>query len=215
MQQANDQEPIFWLSSKDKAYTGASRVVRDSDGEPVRDHDTGVVVRERVPARAPGAAERFETVVRADGHVISMVLTNAAAQVDGDTSFKKYMREKQRHFGWFRLSVCPVLLFFTGQLSQYHIRDKRLLETQPCRGQFTDARPCPHALAERDARQHKHAAGEVDRMRPYQAEADKILGEQQKMNRELVADVAHSVGASVAEAVVGAMQSKSRKKGDE
>lgn len=193
----SNQEPWLLLSSKQTNYVGTVRVARDADGKPVYDPETGTPVRERVPARAAGAAERYETVVRSDGHVISMVLTNAAAQVDGDTNFKKYQRAKQRHFGWFPITQCPVNLLNTGELNEFQIRDKSLLTAQPCRGKHTEQNPCPHAIAERDARRKAHAAGEANRMKAYQAEAEKILGRQAEMNRELVHDVAVAVATAI------------------
>jgi len=156
------REPCFWsmTPSSNPGYNLVDRerfiVVNDEQGNPIQR-------KEKFPQRghlgdyedrqaAPG--QRFATVVRHDGNVAHVPLTNAAAHLDPNTPYGQYMRQKGFFLGWFGLESCPAALIQAGQLRPSTIVDKSILTAAPCpRNSYSADNVCPHCVAETKARQ--------------------------------------------------------------
>lgn len=161
------REPCFWsmTPSSNPGYNLSDRerwiIATDEQGNQVRR-------KEKFPQRGhqgdyedrrPAQGVRFVTVVRHDGHQVNVVLTNAAAHLDPNTPYGTYVKMKGRHLGWFEPSQCPAALIAAGNLDPTTVLVDSIKTATPCaRGTYgVDAatgvnKPCPHCIAERDAR---------------------------------------------------------------
>lgn len=189
-----NREPIFW-SSTTPGYNTADRersFMRDGEEITIRfpqrghsgDYDDRTVAR----------GLRYVDVVRHDGNIAPMVLTNAAAHLDPNTSFGHYQRSKARHYGWFTPGSCPVALLATGELTPAKIFDKSILDQKPCmHGTHTDDNPCPHALAEIAARRTKKQAVELARNAAYKDPTDRMIEAGREQNQAFAQTVADAL----------------------
>ncbi len=180
------REPIFWTSTTPN-YNERDRMrVSVVDGEQVV---------ERVPQkghqgdyddRRPARGIRFFNVVRSDGHIAPLVLTNAAAHMDHTSPYGQHMTAKARFYGWFRPGACPCALLATGELGRNHIADKSIIGAQACQpGTYSEKEMCPHALAELAARRKRHEDRENAREANFRTKEDKILDGQRQQTEAL------------------------------
>lgn len=125
---------VHWLKIEGgQPYRGAFRRPKDwaDDGTLMTEFRDrrGARVMERVPAlgadgtdirnmRPIRGVKRFVDYLRDDGHIVPVVMTNAAAHVpDEDTSYQQDRRLKARHFGWIEWPHrCPCMLVANGEL---------------------------------------------------------------------------------------------------
>lgn len=141
--------PGYNLVDRERWITGADGV-RRKEKFPQRGHAGDYEDR-----RAANGV-RSILMVRADGNEAHIVLTNAAAHLDPTTPYGQYVMMKARHEGWFAVAQCPAALISTGDLREDTVLVESILKAQPCqRGTYSSAEPCPHAIAERDARRAK------------------------------------------------------------
>jgi hypothetical protein len=169
-------EAIFWTSTTPGYNT------RDREREHVV---AGKRIKERFPqhghegsydSRKRARGQRFIRVVRHDGHVVPLVLTNAAAHLDPTTPFGNYQRAKMRHLGWFPLGSCPLAMLATSQVTPEQFVNQAMLKDAPCApGSYTEAKPCPHCAAETVARQKAHAEFEVGEMAKFKDPTEKLV----------------------------------------
>lgn len=178
-----DREPIFWSTTQ--------------SGYNTKDRERDIVVagrriKERFPQRghdgdyedkklARHANQRFVRVVRHEGHITPLVLTNAAAHLDTNTDFAGYQKAKMRHFGWFALGMCPLALLAMGDLSTDHFADQSLVKQAPCAPRtYSEAEPCPHCKAETTARRALNAEIELERNASYKDSTEKLIDAQRE-----------------------------------
>jgi hypothetical protein len=162
---AFDREPIFWTSTR-PGYNNVDR-------ERVTNVN-GKRIVERVPQRGHqgdyenrrlAKGQRYITAVRHEGHVVSVVMTNGAAHMDPNTEFGLYQKAKMAHLGWYPIGGCPLAALANGNMMPGHFTDQSLLKDVPCPpSSCSEAKPCRHAIAERDARrkENSEAAKEVE-----------------------------------------------------
>lgn len=175
-------EPIFWTSTQPN-YSDKDRVRVSMVN--------GKRVQERVPQRghvgeydnydyAPGF--RSLRVVRHDGHVVDSVLTNGAAHMDTHTTYGQYIRMKHRALGWFAMSECPCALVAAQHIGANTLVHEPSRTAQPCPpGTYSAKAPCPHAVAELDARRRQQAELMSDKEANFKTKEDKIVEQQGKM----------------------------------
>ena len=204
-------EPILWAHRLhgDKASPNALKPVarrwNEDTGqvEDVIDPETGIPVREKVPARGHNGDEDVRTarmlniprwvhVLRHDGHETRVPITMAAADLDGSDNYGKKIRAKARFFGWIPVGRCPIALLTAGELSPSKLacRDLQKVST-PCKhGTYGDLRPCPHYVLERDARVHRNNVLQGRIAKQHQSEADKLLKGQEAQTSAIVEQLA-------------------------
>jgi hypothetical protein len=169
-------EAIFWTST--------------TPGYNTKDRERDIVVagkriKERFPqhghvgsydSKKKAGGQRFVRVVRHDGHVVCLVLTNAAAHIDPSTPFGNYQRAKMRHYGWFPLGSCPLAMLATSQVTPEQFVNQAMLKEPPCTpGTYGENKPCPHCVAETTARQKAHTADEAERMASFKDPTEKLV----------------------------------------
>ena len=141
-----EREAIFWTS------TSAGYNTRDREKSRM---EGGRKVVEKVPqrghqgdyeSRRPARGVRYITVVRHEGHRVSLVLTSAAAHLDHNTPQGQYQLAKAKHHGWYQIGQCPCALLVTGGMLPEHFVDKKVAKDKPCEhGVYSGAKPCRHA----------------------------------------------------------------------
>jgi hypothetical protein len=147
-----------------------------------RDPETGRAILERQPALChsgddyedrivhPRARGRYVVCVRHDGNVAAIVMTNGAADLDLSSGYANYVRMKARALGWFPfVGCCPVRELKARRLRRDRVRAPELLArtAKVCSAErLKSERPCPHAIAERDARRAWHAAEQEKQLAP-------------------------------------------------
>lgn len=170
-------DPVLWLKT-DKPYEGRFRRARVWN-EQTKSYDTPVYERghakagrpvmERLPgigfigepnAARPMKTRRMIEVLRADGHVVFVSVTNAAAHVpQEDRSCETDRRLKCNHFSWIPLGTCPAALLATGVLRPEAIESdpKDVKKWTPCHpGDIGEGKPpCQHFQSELRARRAK------------------------------------------------------------
>lgn len=104
-------------------------------------------------------ASRYVDVVRHDGHIVALVLTNASGDVGliEGSNYGAYMKAKARHFGWFPIGSCVLQCVAAGVIHRRDIVDETLLEVTPCERGTVPAGGCSHTLAELAARRAAQA----------------------------------------------------------
>lgn len=184
------REPIFWTSTSPGYNDPDRRRVTRKDGE---------LIIERVPQRGhsgdhdwtdrrPAQGVRYVDMVKSDGHIVAVVLTNAAAHMDPTTPYGQHIMAKGRFFGWFQPSACPCAIISNGSLKRDQFASPQVRNGTPCApGTYSAKEPCPHAAAEIEARRAKHAAKEAEREANYKSKEDKILDGQREQTEALVA----------------------------
>jgi hypothetical protein len=198
-----EREPIFWTSTK-PGYN-------DKDRTRVR-FENGKRIVERVPQRGhqgdyenrrPARGIRSVRVVRHDGHVVDSVLTSGAAHLDHSTPQGQYIQAKWRHFGWFPLGSCPLAMMLSGQIQRDHLHmlqhNPAFADLTPCaHGVAKESDPCPHALAELEARRASRRADAKQVEATFADREQRLLDAQRDNNREL--------GQIIADAIVRSQQ---------
>lgn len=153
MRVRNPKLPVLWTRGEPtyKPFRGASTTNRDG-------------IEERKPALCsfgfeydempthPHAHRRYRDVLKHDGNIVSQVMTNAAADLDTDSSFTRYQVAKANHFGWFPVALCPIRLLRAGALKPQHFVERSLLKAHVCPKGPVPEGGCEHLIAERDAR---------------------------------------------------------------
>lgn len=188
IQDQTGDEPIYWLRVRPGGDNRADREITTVVN--------GRKVVEKVPQRARMSDEagqgqfggqRWIRVVRHDGHDVRVTMTNGAAHFDMNTSYAAQMRRKARFLGWIPIDACPVQKLLAGEMTEDHFVDKKLLTEQPCvRGSYSASKPCPHLIAERDARRVQNKADWDERAVSYKTEADKIIEAAQLQSKATV-----------------------------
>lgn len=177
--------PVRWEIARaprtgEAQYRGGNvRYVLDEDGRRVQ---------ERLPALAHegddyyspkihplARSTRYIIVVRHDGHVVPLLLTNGSGHIDTNTEWAGYQRAKARHFGWFPLEECPVRLIKSGWLKPDLVLDQSLLTAKVCPKEGVPEHGCKHGIAERNARRsQRRSEGEaVERSHAAKAQHEK------------------------------------------
>lgn len=200
---AMKREPCFWLDTADS-----------TNGKKERERTimvNGRRVTEKFPqhghqgdyenkTRAPGT--RFIYVVRHEGHVVPLLLTNAAAHLDPSGPYGNYQRAKARFLGWYPEGACPAALLAAGELDRNQLASEEVRTAKPCaEGTHSRKAPCKHDLAERAARTAQWNSDQAERLAGFRSDADRYAEQLAKANASLVKDVAHAVATEVAGAV--------------
>jgi hypothetical protein len=178
-----EARPIHWqpLSTPSTGEHIAREVSRGAVTRG-RDPETGLPTLERLPALChggddyesrqvhPRARSRFVVCVRHDGHVVAITLTNASADLNLTSGYANYVRMKARSLGWFPfVACCPVRELKAKRLRRDRVRAPELLArgAKVCSPErLKSDRPCPHAIAERDARRAAHAVEQEKQLEP-------------------------------------------------
>ena len=201
------REPCFWLTTSEDANRErvSTRMVN------------GRKVTERLPqighdgdyenkTRARGG-RRYIMVVRHEGHIVPLLLTNAAAHLTHGP-YGQYALNKGRHHGWYPEGACPAALYLARELNDDQVISPDVKNSTPCeQGTHSAKNPCKHDLAERAARTKQWNADQAERMAGFRDEADKM----REVNKELIAGVA----TTVAETMANALGDKPKRKGGE
>lgn len=196
---AIQREPILWLTTSEDSNRERSRV-RMINGRKVTEkipqhgHDGASDYENKIRAKG----QRYIMVVRHEGHVVPLILTNAAAHLTMGP-YAQYQLNKARHFGWFPAAACPCALVATNELTHDHLVSEEAKTGQPCEpGTYSFEKPCKHNLAERAARTRQWNEDQNERMSAFADKTEKEAAIQRALNKELVADVANAVAEKVA-----------------
>jgi len=192
-----DRELIFW------ATTNPGGNIRDRE-KVVMQNGRKVVIRHPQRGHVGDYDERRVAdftrsinVVRHEGHVTALVLTNAAAHTDTSTPYAQYQRAKARALGWYPLGSCPCAGIAAGEFSRDSFVTEEVRNGQPCeRGTYGEAKPCKHALLERDARQKQHATDEAERMSAFKDPTQKMIEAGQQQAATIASAVKEAVAAA-------------------
>lgn len=178
----------------------------------------GEVRIERLPQRGhrgdsdydrpqPVAGPRWIHVVKNCGSAVRVPITNGASLVVGggpDGTYSSMIDRKAKALGWYSLASCPCALLQVGDLQPHHLASRDLLTAQPCPPRsYSEDNPCPHALAEQEARRAKHEKREAERNKGMQSEAEKLLVAQKEQTKEIVSGITDAVAS-----IAAAMQQK-------
>lgn len=171
--------PIFWTTTEPN-YNDKDRHKRYmKNGKRVVEKvpQSGHVGTYADKKRAPGV--RFVTMVNSVGNTVSVVLTNGAGHMDPNTAYGQYVKRKARALCWFGIGECPCALIRTGEIHPDGFMTEAVRTGDPCpHGSFSGKDPdsmCPHAKAERDARQVEQARSEAERAEKMKGKEDRIL----------------------------------------
>jgi len=173
------EAPIFWTTTEPN-YNDRDRHKRYmKDGKrvvekiPQSGHVGGYTDRKR----AQGV--RFVTMVNSVGNSVSVVLTNGAGHMDPNTAYGQHVKRKARSLSWFGIGECPCALIATGEINPDGFLSESVRKGEPCRpGTFSGKdldNMCPHAVAERNARQAEQTRSEAERADKMKGKEDKIL----------------------------------------
>lgn len=205
------QEPILWANKAIRQIPAKRFNEATGQMEDVFDDETGRRVMERVPQRAhvggdydnpiTSKAPTWLHVLRHDGHVVRMKLTNAAADLDTDASFPRERRAKARYFGWLLVGTCPLAAVIAGDLQKGQIMAKAVRElptNEACaHGTYGENRPCPHYRAEEAARKALQAKETKRIEMSNRSEADRLISAQQEQTKEIVSGVAGALASAI------------------
>jgi hypothetical protein len=188
------REPIMWVNASQANYRGAERSKMVN----------GRKVTERVPARGfdgdpdakrPARGVRSVRLVRHEGHIVDMVLTNGAAHLDPNTEWGQYQKAKARFMGWFPLGSCPCALLTTGEMTADHMVDRATARELPCApGSYSEQAPCKHALAEIDARRAQCLVDTKDREHTFRDAGERQIDAIGKQTEAIVQAVGDALG---------------------
>lgn len=199
-------EPCMWVDADRSVESGPTSTLRQMVW---RDKDGRRVV-ERVPARCavPGSTngtplrfKRWLPLLRMDGNMVRVPLTNAAAHVDTNTSYAQNQIEKAKRNGGFRFDMCILAQVYgrmgwaSALLDPGVIADvKANIGACPPPDDDEDAErfPCKHVLAEAAARK-------AARKREEDAREAARMDDAQRAKHELDAKTAEAM-AAIAEA---------------
>lgn len=213
-----EADAIFWV-----------RVPRVSTGSGPADYARtitttsivdGKVVRERKPQLSHrggdydkleqhplARARRYVDVVRHDGNIVALVLTNGAGTVE-ITEYSNAMKRKAKFFGWFPVDSCVVRCVEARVTHREHIVDKTLLEETPCDKGSVPAGGCEHTRREIEARRgmQSRTMAELDAV-----ETSKQLAHERSIAAASAAGIASALAPMMAELVSAVTAPKGRK----
>lgn len=193
------REPCFWLTTTENPKPERERLLivngrKVIEKFPQHGHD-GDYENKR---KARGM--RYVRIVRHEGHVVPLLLTNAAAHLDPSGPYGNYQRRKARKMGWYPAGGCPAALLAAGELDRDNIVSEVPKTTKPCKpGTYSFAEPCEHDKAERAARAAQWKTDQDERLSGFKTDADKHIEETRRMNKELVVDVASIIAEQMAQ----------------
>lgn len=156
------------------------------------------------------ARPRWRKVVDSYGNEVRVVLTTAAADLDTETNYGRYQRQKWRVYGWYEVGHCPCAMFLTGDLKAEHFSSAEVLADAKARtacspGTYGPEAPCPHALKEMEARKKQNAEELAERLKNFQSESDRLIAANAKNTEHIVTGVAASMAGAVKEAMAAAV----------
>jgi hypothetical protein len=191
------REPCFWLTTSEDANRERTRTRMVG----------GRKVTERLPQhghegdyenKRKARGRRYIMVVRHEGFIVPLLLTNAAAHLTHGP-YAQYQLNKGKHFGWYPEGACPCALFVAGELTADQAVSNEVKTGTPCEpGTHSAQKPCKHDLAERAARTKQWNEDQAEKMAAFQDREDKHAAQQRALNKELVLDVANAVAEKVA-----------------
>jgi hypothetical protein len=191
------REPCFWLTTGEDANRERTRTRMVA----------GRKVTERLPQhghegdyenKRKARGRRFIMIVRHEGHVVPLLLTNAAAHLTPGP-YSQYQLNKGKHFGWYPEGACPCALYVAGELTDDHVVSSDVKSGSPCeQGSHSAQKPCKHDLAERAARTKQWNDDQNEKMSAFQDKEEKLAATQRQINKELVLEVANVVAEKVA-----------------
>ncbi len=202
-------EPILWANKAVRKIPVKQFNEASGQMEDVFDDETGARVFEKIPQRAhvggdydnpiPSKHVTWLHMLRHDGHEVRVKLTNAAADLDTDASFARERRAKARYFGWLLVGVCPLTQVAAGDVQKGQLMAKEIRDARPCeRGACSEARPCAHYTAERQARRALQAKETSRLEKSNRSEAEKLISAQQEQTKEIVTGVAGELAKAIA-----------------
>jgi hypothetical protein len=197
------REPIFW-SSTVPGYNTSDRERRSigPDGREIVERVPQIGHQGDYENKKVASGVRYIEVVRHEGHVVALCLTNAAAHLDPSTGWGQQQRGKAHHFGWFPIGLCPVALLGTGELQAHHVKDRSLLDAEPCKpGTYGRENRCPHNIAEQVARSKFWGMAEAERAKAYKDPTDRLIEANQQQQREFAQTLAEAIKANSGNAV--------------
>lgn len=171
----------------------------------------------------PDGAKRSVLTVRTDGNVVDVVLTNAAGDLDTQSPYAHWQRHDAFMRGWLPWAgTCLVREVAAGRVRGDRIEDptlralfgtaggrdaEDLLTDSTWREHMCDrerldpSKPCPHTVAERDARRSRHTAE--------MAKADDASHAERRATERTIAEAAARGMASALEGLVSAAVERS------
>jgi len=209
-------DPILWVTTNpgDMNNTHPRRTLRTQRPD-------GTVVVERVPQRCSDNNDydnpsvktnykRWVRVVKQCGTEVRIPITNAAAHTDPNTGYAAHLREKCIAFGWYTYGKCPVAEILGGEHDRRAFISPEVLEAVAkgvacVPGTFSEAKPCPHCLAEKAARSARHLAEWKTREHAVLTEAEKQNVSTQKQTAEALQAIAAASQGNT-EAMLSMMQ---------
>lgn len=210
-------EPILWANKAEGMRRQLARTFNPSSGqmEQVIDQETGQPLFEKIPQRGHAGdsgydnprqmrSQRWMHVLRHDGHVVRVPITNAAADQDSNSEYSRYQMAKARHFGWIEVGHCPGALVLSGRIEKHHLASDsaKASVTSPCaHGTYGASKWCPHYMAEEQARKARQAKFQGKRDRDFMPEAEKLMRSQEAQTEKMVSGVAEGVAEAVAKAL--------------
>jgi hypothetical protein len=192
------REPCFWLTTSEDA--SAERVrVRMVNGRKVVERLPQVGHDGDYENKTHAKGRRYIMVVRHEGHIVPLLLTNAAAHLTHGP-YGQHMLAKGKHHGWYPEGACPCALFVSGELTSDQVVSPDVRNGTPCeQGTHSIKNPCKHDLAERAARTAQWNADQAERYAAFRDPDEKM----REANKELLAGVAKTVVETMAAATVG------------
>ena len=171
---ALDQEvaPICWAEIANDPKQRIFAAFKWENGVRVqsKDPNTGAPLYDRRPLRAhygnnltgvrDAGIVSTEMYLRHDGIVTNVKINNSPAHhVDGDDRYQRNITRKARHFGWIKVGECPALQVSLGAIEPHRILAESA-RVKPCSHEVLGKHnpPCPHFLAEYEARSKRSAA---------------------------------------------------------
>ncbi len=191
------REPCFWLTtsedpSRERSRTRMVAGRKVTEKFPQHGHDGDYENKRKARGR------RYVMVVRHEGHVVPLLLTNAAAHLTAGP-YAQYQLNKAKHFGWYPEGACPCALLAGQELTNDQVVSEKVRSGAPCKqGTHNATSPCEHDLAERAARTAMWNTDQAERMAAFRDADEKNASVQRQLNKELVTDVATMVADKMA-----------------
>lgn len=187
-------EPILWANKSQRTQVVVVNGEQRTERIPQRGH-TGNSDYDK-PEIARFA--RWIRVIKGCGTDARVPITNGAAHIDSGSEYGRMIQAKGRFLGWIPVDACPCALLLTGTLKKRHIVSKEVLGGTPCApGTYSMAEPCPHLVAERDARQTAHTDKQRKQAVSLKSEVEKLLDGQKEQTKQLVDAVASGIENAV------------------
>lgn len=196
-------DPIMWAKRGDSF----ARPAREWDPElkawTTPTDDMGMPRLERIPQTGRvGVVRQVEDIattrpmqdprsiryLRTEGHEIHAPIRSAAAALNGDKNTDRSFREnivaKASFYGWLQVGCCPVdevmrRIIMPERIVSPMVREA-IRDRKPCSQADVGGGkpPCPHYLAERDARRARQVKFEEQRAKSLKSDSDKLAEKQ-------------------------------------